>query len=234
MNLEDLNGLKILDAGTGSGRITISLQSSKCVVYAVDIHASLRLVADRLIKNTDRARFFLADLFALPFKDSFFDVAWSSGVIHHTPDPAMAFASIAKKVRPGGRLFVSVYGKDLHHYRLFRRLLPFTRRLPASATYLVSVLLSGILFIAFNAALFVVRLLQGNRKPPYRFMGFTVENIDYKSYRSILLNLFDQLHPHYQSEHSIDEVQAWFVSNGFHDTVIVESIGMVGIRGTKQ
>lgn len=230
---EDLDGLKILDAGTGSGRIPVSLQSSNCAVYAVDIHESLRLVADRF-RNTDKAYFFKADLFSLPFRDSFFDVAWSSGVIHHTPDPARAFASIAKKVCRGGRLFVSVYGKDLHHYRLFRRFLPFTRHLPVSVTYLVSALLAAALYIAFNGALAVVRVSQRHRKPPYRFMGFTVENIDYKSYRSILLNLFDQLHPRYQSEHSIDEVQGWFRGNGFHETVVVESIGMVGIRGTKK
>jgi hypothetical protein len=48
------------------------------------------------------------------------------------------------------------------------------------------------------------------------------------------LNLFDQLHPRFQSEHSVDEVQAWFAANGFRDTTIMESVGMVGIRGIKR
>jgi len=232
LNHEDLRGLKILDAGTGSGRIPISLRNAACTVYAVDIHESLDLVAQNF-KDTDTAHFFRADLFDLPFKDNFFDIAWSSGVIMITPDPAKAFAAIARKVKPGGRLFVSVYGKDRHHYRLFRHLLPFTRHLPVYVTYFLSALIAAPLYIAFNTALLLVRGLYSYKKPPYRFLGFGIEDISYKSYGSILLNLFDQLHPRYQTEHSIDEVHGWFAANGFQQTVVVESIGMVGIRGVK-
>jgi SAM-dependent methyltransferase len=228
----DIKGLKILDVGTGSGRIPMSLQNTGAVVYAVDIHDSLEMVAKHFTEASG-AYFFRANLFHLPFRDDFFDVGWSSGVIHHTPDPARAFAAIARKLKPGGRLFVSVYGRNLHHYRLFRRLLPFARHLPVYLTYLLSALLAGFLYLGFNSALFLVRMLYRNNNPPYRFLGFTIENINYKSYRSILLNLFDQLHPRFQSEHSVDEVQAWFAANGFCDTVVTESIGMVGIRGTK-
>ena len=233
LNREDLPGLKILDAGTGSGRIPMSLRGSNSQVYAVDIHDGLHLVADRF-KESNGACFFRADLFSLPFKDGFFDVAWSSGVIHHTPNPARAFASIARKVKPGGRIFVSVYGKDLHHYRLFRKLLPFTRHMPVYITYLISALLAIPLYVAFNGALLMIRIKNRNQEPPYRFLGFTVESIGYKTYRSILLNLFDQLHPRYQSEHSVDEVQHWFTSNNLGQTIVVESVGMVGIRGIKK
>jgi SAM-dependent methyltransferase len=204
-----------------------------CRVYAVDIHESLDVVAERFASNPD-VRFFRADLLNLPFRNGFFDVAWSSGVIHHTPDAAKAFASIARTVRPGGRMFVSVYGTDLHHYRMFRRFLPFARHLPVSLTFAISAMLAAPLYFGFNGALGLLRLRHGNQPPPYRFLGFTVENIEYKTYRSISLNLFDQLHPKYQSEHSVDEVRGWFLKNGFEDLVVVESIGMVGIRGSKK
>jgi hypothetical protein len=127
-----------------------------------------------------------------------------------------------------------VYGTDLHHYRLFRRLLPFARHLPVSVTFVLSAILSLPLYIAFNTALALLRLRQRGQLPPYRLYVFTVENIEYKSYRSILLNLFDQLHPQYQSEHSVDEVQRWFTDNQFEHLVVVESVGMVGIRGTRK
>jgi SAM-dependent methyltransferase len=185
------------------------------------------------MNGASSAYFFQADLMNLPFEDGFFDIAWSSGVIHHTPDAPQAFGAIARKVKPGGRFFVSVYGKDRHHYRLFRRLFPFARHLPVSLIYLMSVVLALPLFFAFNGALFMVRTLHRNENPPYRFLGFMIENLNYKSYGSIALNLFDQLHPPYQSTHTVDEVQQWFKSNGFCETVVTESIGMVGIRGIK-
>jgi ubiquinone/menaquinone biosynthesis C-methylase UbiE len=229
----ELKDLKILDAGTGSGRIPISLQNTGCHVYAVDIHESLSVVSERFAENR-AVHFFRADLLQLPFKDQVFDIAWSSGVIHHTPDAAKAFASIARKVKPGGRMFVSVYGTDLHHYRMFRHLMPFARHLPVSMTFALSAMLALPLYLGFNTALALLRLQYGKQPPPYRLFAFTVENIEYKTYRSILLNLFDQLHPKYQSEHSVDEVRQWFLQNGFENLTVVESIGMVGIRGSKK
>jgi SAM-dependent methyltransferase len=38
-----------------------------------------------------------------------FDVVYSSGVLHHTPDPSAAFASIVRLARPGGMIVVGVY-----------------------------------------------------------------------------------------------------------------------------
>jgi SAM-dependent methyltransferase len=38
-----------------------------------------------------------------------FDVVICSGVLHHTPDPRVSFASVARLVRPGGVLVVGLY-----------------------------------------------------------------------------------------------------------------------------
>ena len=79
----------------------------------------------------------------------------------------------------------------------------------------------------------MVKAQRGNEKPPYRFLGFSIENTTYKTYSSIVLNLFDQLHPEFQSEHSVEEVKGWFELNGFESIVVTESSGMVGVRGIK-
>jgi len=230
----DLAGAKVLDAGTGSGRIPISIHSMGCCVYAIDIHESLPVVAERL-RDLDAVTFFQADLMRLPFKDANFDFVWSSGVIMATPDAQKAFRSIASKVRPGGKLFVSVYGKDRHHYRLFRHLLPFAHRFPPTVNYLVSAILAVPLYLAFNGILAWVRAWKHRKQPPYRILGFSIENTRPKSFRSILLNLFDQLHPMFQTEHSVREVRAWFEENGFEDLVVTESTGgMTAVRGTRR
>jgi SAM-dependent methyltransferase len=38
-----------------------------------------------------------------------FDVVYSSGVLHHTPDPRTAFARLAQLARPGGTIILGVY-----------------------------------------------------------------------------------------------------------------------------
>ena len=211
----------------------MSIYSMGCQVYAVDIHESLVLVAQRM-RDVESVAFFQADLFDLPFAEGYFDIVWSSGVLMSTPNPRGAFRSIARKVRPGGRLFVSVYGKGLHHYRLFRHLLPFAHRLPITMNYIIAAVLAVPLYVAFNSLLFGVRTFKSGEAPPYRVLGFSVENTGYKTYFSILLNLFDQLHPRFQTEHSVDEVKEWFQTEGFHEISVTESTGMVALRGTRR
>lgn len=230
----DLAGSKVLDAGTGSGRIPISINAMGCRVYAIDIHESLPVIAERM-RKLDGVTFFQADLMRLPFKDGNFDFVWSTGVIMATPDSRKAFVSIASKVRPGGKLFVSVYGKDLHHYRLFRHLLPFAHRFPLIVNYVLSAIIAAPLYLAFNGTLALVRVRKRGDRPPYKIIGFSIENTRPKSFRSILLNLFDQLHPRFQTEHSVQEVRAWFEENGFESLVVTESKGgMTAVRGTRR
>jgi len=229
----DLNGKVVLDAGTGSGRVPLSIHAMGCSIYAVDMHSSLETVAARLSSHPS-VQVVQANLIALPFPDDFFDIAWSSGVLMYSQDAGEVFRSIARKVKPGGRLFISVYGKDINHYRMFRHLLPFAHRLPVPFVYFLSALIAVPLYTGFNLALWAIRTFKRGQPPPYRVGAFTVEDASHKSYRSIVLNLFDQLHPQFQSEHSVEEVRSWFSSNGFADVVFTETIGMVAARGVKK
>jgi len=53
-----------------------------------------------------------ADILALPFRDGAFDLVYSIGVLHHTPDPRAAFARVAAMVRKGGQCAVYVSHPD--------------------------------------------------------------------------------------------------------------------------
>jgi ubiquinone/menaquinone biosynthesis C-methylase UbiE len=51
----------------------------------------------------------VADAEHLPFADASFDVVYSWGVLHHSPDTQRAVAEVRRVLRPGGRAAVMVY-----------------------------------------------------------------------------------------------------------------------------
>lgn len=54
----------------------------------------------------------------LPFDDNSFDVVYSNGVIHHTPNTAQVVDEILRVLRPGGRAIIMVYAEwSLHYWR---------------------------------------------------------------------------------------------------------------------
>jgi SAM-dependent methyltransferase len=73
-----------------------------------------------------------ADLFKLPFRPATFDVAYSIGVLHHTPDAKGAFERIQRLVRPGGFFSIFIHGQGNRALYATNRLL---RRWTAKASY---------------------------------------------------------------------------------------------------
>jgi SAM-dependent methyltransferase len=52
-----------------------------------------------------------ADCEALPYDDAAFDVVYSWGVIHHTPDTERALAELVRVCRPGGIVRLMLYNR---------------------------------------------------------------------------------------------------------------------------
>jgi len=60
------------------------------------------------------------DNLRLPFRSGCADLVISNGVIHHTPDPRAAFGELARVLRPGGTLVVSVYDRRSWYRPVYR------------------------------------------------------------------------------------------------------------------
>lgn len=126
-----------LDAGCGGGRFVVAIAKLGAKkVYGIDISegAVLRAkerVRERGLDSVTDIR--VASVLALPFPNHTFDYVLSSGVIHHTPNPRHGFEEVARVVKPGGTLFLSVYGKggfgwllnDLFRYTVCK-IVPFS------------------------------------------------------------------------------------------------------------
>lgn len=81
------------------------------LVIAADLtRASLLLGAEAAGRfGLDGVHFIETDLERPGLRPGAFDVVYCSGVLHHTPDPRMAFAQIVKLARPGGMIVIGLY-----------------------------------------------------------------------------------------------------------------------------
>jgi SAM-dependent methyltransferase len=102
---------RILDFGCGTGQMSLYLAHACRIVIGADLtRASLELgeAAARRFQ-VDQVQFVETDLHRPGLREGAFDVVYSSGVLHHTPNPRAAFARLARLARPGGMIVLGLY-----------------------------------------------------------------------------------------------------------------------------
>jgi SAM-dependent methyltransferase len=102
---------RILEIGCGTGQMSLYLARGDRVVIGADLaRGSLRLAAGAARRfGLDRVQFVETDLHVPGLRAGAFDVVYSSGVLHHTPNPRASFARIARLARPGGMIVLGLY-----------------------------------------------------------------------------------------------------------------------------
>ncbi|HJS51876.1 MAG TPA: methyltransferase domain-containing protein [Pyrinomonadaceae bacterium] len=104
-------GKVVLEAGCGKGRHTkLAAKWGAKEVVGTDLGDGVES-AFAATRNFPNVHIVQCDVYRLPFTRAF-DYAFSVGVLHHTPDPKRAFASLAGKVKKGGHISVWVYGAE--------------------------------------------------------------------------------------------------------------------------
>lgn len=102
-----LTGLHVLDIGAASGTMAHWLLDRGAEVTGIDISPPMIDAARRRCEG--RGRFLVADLAQpLELPDAMFDGVVASLVLHYLRDWSAALASIARVLRPGGWLVVSL------------------------------------------------------------------------------------------------------------------------------
>jgi SAM-dependent methyltransferase len=102
---------RIVEIGCGTGQMSLYLARADRTVVGCDLsRGALSLGASAARRwGVDRVRFVECDLTNLPLSEGAFDVVYSSGVLHHTPDPRASFRAIVSAVRPGGMVVIGLY-----------------------------------------------------------------------------------------------------------------------------
>lgn len=122
-------GKKVLEVGFGMGTDLFQFALAGSDVTGIDLSpAHLDIAKKRFSLYGKDADLRLGDAEKIPFSDATFDVVYSFGVIHHTPDANMAMDEIYRVLKPGGRAIIGVYHKWSAFF-LLSVLLPYLWRL---------------------------------------------------------------------------------------------------------
>jgi glycosyltransferase involved in cell wall biosynthesis/SAM-dependent methyltransferase len=107
----------VLEIGGGLGIDLAQFASAGARVTDVDLSAGhLALAEEHFRLRGLTGRFIHHDGEELPFADGTFDLVYSNGVIHHTPNTHRMVAEIHRVLRPGGRVIVMVYAENSLYY----------------------------------------------------------------------------------------------------------------------
>ncbi len=107
---ENARGKKVLEVGLGVGSDLLSWARAGADVCGVDLtEASVNLIRRRLDAEGLHARVIVGDAENLPFEDGQFDIFYSWGVLHHTPDTERALRQAWRVLKPGGALKLMLY-----------------------------------------------------------------------------------------------------------------------------
>ena len=104
-------GSNILEAGCGTGQMSIVLSRYARQIYGIDLSKGSLIEAKQFIDSNDikSVHLFRMNIFKLFFEENTFDVIISNGVLHHTYNPKLAFSKLVRVLKPGGIIVIGLY-----------------------------------------------------------------------------------------------------------------------------
>jgi len=110
-------GEQVLEVGAGIGTDLAQFAEAGAFVTDLDLSSGhLALARENFERRGLNGEFVLHDAESLPFDDNRFDVVYSNGVIHHTPNTYAVVDEMYRVLKPGGRVIVMVYAENSLHY----------------------------------------------------------------------------------------------------------------------
>ena len=216
---EDLEGLDILEVGSGAGRFSRPiLERTKANLWSVDFSDAVDAnMATNGAIAPDRFHLFQASIYDLPFAPDSFDKVLCLGVLQHTPDFAKSVRALVQAAKPGGEIVVDFYAikgfwTKIHAKYLLR---PLTKQM--SHDRLLSLIdKNADWMIALSDRLQRMRLGALNRFLPIcDIRGTLPQGMPPEQLREwVVLDTFDMFSPEYDNPQRIETVEKMFRDAG--------------------
>lgn len=233
----ELAGKRVLDAGCGMGRFLEVAASAGAEVVGLDLSRAVER-ARRETRHGERAQFVQGDILNPPFAPESFDVVFSIGVLHHTPDTRRAFRALVPLLKPGGRIAIWVYRTFQPEVAVapYKRAFAFLAQLASDGTRLVTTRLPHrVLHYLCYAAVplgALHRAIARHRVLKYLLWPLLLPPVSiHPDWKVRVCDTFDWLSPRFQWKHTTREVAGWFAEAGLEE--IRSPGGPVSVSGVK-
>ncbi len=224
---EWLEGKRVLDVGTGSGRHARQAAELGADVVAVDVGDAIDVARRNLPPEVLTVQ---ADAQELPFAAESFDLVMAIGVLHHLPDPAAALRSIARCARPGGLVHVYLYWQPpWRWHRAVLKAVTGARRLTVRMPHR----LLHALCYPLAAGLLLVAVMPYRALRKRSRLHRLAEAMPLKTYAdypfTVLVNdQFDRLSAPIEHRYEAAEVERMLVAAGLEEIQVVANHGWIG------
>jgi SAM-dependent methyltransferase len=195
-------------------------------VVAVDFSSAI----DQAARNTDElgnVDCVQADLLNMPFADASFDFVYSLGVLHHLEETEQAIVSLARQLKPGGRLRIYLYWKRSGWQGNLLKLVAFARRtttrMPFGLLRVVCWLLSAGLLVGIIAPYRCLSAVGARFHHDWPLFVYT------KYPFNVLYNdQFDRFSAPIEKRYRADEVKQLLQRAGLHEVRVIRCFGWIG------
>jgi ubiquinone/menaquinone biosynthesis C-methylase UbiE len=117
MGFDQFPGARLLEIGCGMGSDLVQFARGGAICTGTDITPrSIEITRHRFALYGLKGTFIVSDGERLPFPSDNFDVVYSNGVLHHTPDTSGAIREIHRVLRYGGTAKVMLYHRNSLNY----------------------------------------------------------------------------------------------------------------------